>query len=1353
MKYRLHQLIWLFIALALLDNTNITEAHMIRRLTHSDGLPSSSVMSVLSAENGFLWLGTVDGLGIYDGHFVHNFNTQFAKKNLSGNLIHSIHETRDAMWIQTNYGLDRLSKENNRIENFEDFRENKTFVSDNKDILIALGNPDKLYYYIEGESETFQPLEGMTTNERLRTITLSGDTLRVYEENGIRAFLINKKKGGNISIIKQLPFQEFKIDRCFPDYNGKLWITDPSGMIWLYDPASGNKKLYADLREERKKRGTIFSIARHKDSNELFVGFQWNDVLKLFFNNNGDEPEITELGINSGIVRIEPDCNQEVMWIITDGQGVYEYIDADVSIRSLKYSDLKHLIRRPVRALWVDNDDTLWIGTKGDGILRLKNINKSPQARHMNPELIDPSNSALLHKEVYSFSSSQRPILWIGTAAGLNYYSYADKKIKVLPFSEITIPRDIHSIYEENENILWVAASGQGIYRIEIEGPADNPVVKRVKSFSNDNGNWALNFFFAIHPGKDRVMYGVNRGYGAVEIKNNEMTMLPLYNDYSTRMVNDMFAIEVQGDTLWYGTGAGVIRKIGNEEKLYDRSSGLSSTTIHAMIMTDDKDLWLSTNDGLACLDTDTGNIKLYNHSSGVEINEFSDGAFCRNGNDIYFGGVDGIVKVSLGSESLSSTVDYAPVYFTGIIIGGKYNNLNTYRTESGVRIPHNENSFSIELASPDHINGSHYTFYYKLEKDKDWNVAENRRVNFSHLPYGSYKLMARYTDNATGYTSPTYSLDFKVLAPWYLSWWAKTIYFIFALAALVAAIYYALWRQKREQKRRIKELKQDQKEKMYENKLRFFTGITHEFSAPLTLIYGPCERILTHRGIDSYTQRYINLIRHNAERLNSLIQEIIDFGRIESGVMPRVITNVNVSMLCTDTLQLFTSLEEQNSVHLERDIDPDVIWPTDVRSFTKILYNLLSNAFKYTPSYGTIRLSLHQTSDKLQLKVYNTGKGISDKDKKRIFDRYTVFENMEENATKGLSSRNGLGMATCHAMVEHLEGDIEINTEIGKFAEFIVTLPELPLSSTLSKDVIDEAMPIIHSQSVEMPELPESSIQENMQVNGNTQDNGNTQRSILIIDDDAEILHLLTDAMVPQFEVYTALNAQEGLNIVKEKNPDIIITDIMMAGEGGIWFTKKVKEDRHTAHIPIVMLSAKSTSLDKIAGLKAGADAYVAKPFSTGYLLEVVKRLLSSRGELKEYYKSSASAFEYVDGKTISQPDKDFINKLKDVMEESIGNSDLTADLLAESLGMSTRNLYRKMKTLQLPPPIDFIRQHRIKHAAHLLATTSITIQEVLLRTGFNNRSYFYKEFDKAYGMTPKAYRLQEQNNLKKEA
>ena len=1346
MKFRFYQLFWILIVITFLGNSNGAEAHMIRRLTHSDGLPSSSVMSVLSAENGFLWLGTVDGLGIYDGHFIHNFNSQFSPDNLSGNLIHSIHETKDAMWIQTNYGLDRLSKENSRIENFDDFRENKTFVSDNKDVMIALGDSNKLYYYVEGESKAFQPLEGLTT-DHLVTVTLRGDTLNVYQENGIRRFLLDKKKGGNLGIIKQLPFQEFRIDRCFPDYDGKMWIAEPSGVIWLYDQASGNKEKIADLSDERKKRGPIFSIARHKESNELFVGFQWNDCLKLSFNNNGTDPEVTELGINSGIVKIEPDCNQEVMWIITDGQGAYEYIDADVSIRSLKYSDLNNLIKRPVRALWVDNDDTLWIGTKGDGILRLKNIHKSPHARNFSTDLIDTSNSSLLHKEVYSFSSSRRPILWIGTAAGLNYYSYADKQIKVLPFSGVARPRDIHSIYEESDSILWVAASGQGIYRIKLEGTGDNPVAKGVKSFSNDNGNWALNFFFAIHPGKDGVMYGVNRGYGAVEIKDDEMTMLPLYNDYPSRMVNDMFAVEVQGDTLWYGTGAGVIRKIGKDETYYDRSAGLSNTTIHAMILTDDKDLWMSTNDGLACLDTETGNIKLYNHSSGVEINEFSDGAFCRNGNDIYFGGVDGIVKVSMGSESSPSTVDYAPVYFTGIIIGGKYHNLNTYRTKSEVKIPHNENSFSIELASPDHINGSHYAFYYKLEKDKDWNVAENHRVTFSHLPYGSYKLMARYIDNATGYTSPVYSLDFKVLAPWYLSWWMKTVYSILVLAALSGAIYYMLWRQRRDQKRRIKELKRDQKEKMYENKLRFFTGITHEFSAPLTLIYGPCERILSHRGIDSYTQRYINLIRHNAERLNSLIQEIIDFGRIENGVMPRIISDVNVSMLCTDTLQLFTSLEEQNSVHLERDIEPNLMWPTDVRSFTKILYNLISNAFKYTPSYGTIRLSLHNTGDKLQLKVYNTGKGISDKDKKRIFDRYTVFENMEENATKGLSSRNGLGMATCEAMVEHLEGEIEIRSEIGKYAEFVVTLPALPLSSTLSKDVIDEGMPIIQPQSVEMPELPEAPKQEMRSDN-----NDNKELSILIIDDDAEILHLLTDAMTPQFEVYTAINAQEGLKIVKEKNPDIIITDIMMAGEGGIWFTKKVKEDRLTTHIPIVMLSAKSTSVDKIAGLKAGADAYVAKPFSTGYLLEVVNRLLSSRGELKNYYKSSASAFEYMDGKAMNQPDKDFIKGLKEVVEESIRDSELTADILAEKMGMSTRNLYRKMKTLQLPPPIDFIRQHRIKHAAHLLATTSLSIQDVLIESGFNNRSYFYKEFDKVYGMTPKAYRLQEQNILKKE-
>ncbi|MDE6078309.1 MAG: response regulator, partial [Muribaculaceae bacterium] len=258
-----------------------------------------------------------------------------------------------------------------------------------------------------------------------------------------------------------------------------------------------------------------------------------------------------------------------------------------------------------------------------------------------------------------------------------------------------------------------------------------------------------------------------------------------------------------------------------------------------------------------------------------------------------------------------------------------------------------------------------------------------------------------------------------------------------------------------------------------------------------------------------------------------------------------------------------------------------------------------------------------------------------------------------------------------------------------------------------------------------------------------------NQDITILIIDDDAEILHLLHDSMA-EFEIYTATNAQAGLKIVTDKNPDLIITDIMMAGEGGIWFTKKVKENRHTAHIPIVMLSAKSTSVDKIAGLKAGADAYVAKPFSTAYLLEVVKRLLSSRGELKDYYKSSASAFEYLDGKTLSQNDKEFMNRLKELVEESICDSELSADVLAEKMNMSLRNLYRKMKILQLPPPIDFIRQHRLKHAAHLLATTSIPIQDVFMQSGFNNRSYFYKEFDKVYGMTPRAYRIQKQEEMK---
>ncbi|MDE6078061.1 MAG: hypothetical protein K2G29_10040, partial [Muribaculaceae bacterium] len=464
--------------------------------------------------------------------------------------------------------------------------------------------------------------------------------------------------------------------------------------------------------------------------------------------------------------------------------------------------------------------------------------------------------------------------------AVLSGMSKAERKIKVLPFADQKFPLDIHSIYEESENAIWVAASGQGIYRIELSGSPESPVATRMKEFSNDNGNWSMNFFFALHPGKNGVIYGVNRGYGAVAIRGEEMMLQPLCHDYPTRMVNDMYAIETQGDTIWYGTGAGLIRKYGDEEILFDCSSGLANATVHALGMDGKNGLWISTNDGLARLDTSTGVMRLYNHSAGVEVCEFSDGAFCRKGNDLYFGGVDGIVRVSIGNKSLPANVDYSPVYFTGLTINGVWQGLNTYNPDNKLSINSAENSFSIDLASPDHINGSHYSFYYKLEKDKEWSLAENHRVNFSHLPYGTYKLLARYIDNATGFTSPVYSLDMEVLVPWYMSWWAKTVYFLLIVALITFVVVLLLWRQREMQKRKIKELKQEQKEKMYENKLRFFTGITHEFSAPLTLIYGPCERILNHRGIDGYTERYVNLIRHNAERLNSLIQEIIDFGR-----------------------------------------------------------------------------------------------------------------------------------------------------------------------------------------------------------------------------------------------------------------------------------------------------------------------------------------------------------------------------------------------------------------------------------------------------------------------------------------
>lgn len=798
-----------------------------------------------------------------------------------------------------------------------------------------------------------------------------------------------------------------------------------------------------------------------------------------------------------------------------------------------------------------------------------------------------------------------------------------------------------------------------------------------------------------------------------------------------------------QHEDIWLGTSYGLtklkISSNGNYDyKNFNENEGLPNNTIHGIIEDKEGHLWLSSNTGIILFDSQKNTFRNFNHRTGLDITEFSDNAYFQDkiNNRYFFGGVNGVVWIKKEKKKKNNFVP--DIHFTKVRIFNKEYNIHEFEKKDSnsqnIVLNHNQNFFAVSFVATDFINGENCRYSYKLENFNNvWMDTRSNEAQFTNIPPGDYTLKVKYNDGGNSNDNLIKSIRIIILPPWYQSITAQIIYVLLIIGVGLGFWHYIRRKYERRKAAMSKKLNEKYKEEMYEGKLRFFTNITHEFCTPLTLIYGPCERILQHENSDVFIKKYAQIIKSNTERLNSLIQEVIDFRRMETGNQICHIQELNISKLAKDIIDSFGELAEQNQIHLETDISPDIIWKSDYSGFTKILNNLISNAFKYSPENGTIRISIKIKVDKLNIQVYNTGKGICKENIPLIFNRYSVLDNIQENSIKGLSSRNGLGLAICQSMVELLQGTIEVKSEIDQYAQFIVNLPQLEVTEE-AEHVLNEtpkSEPLNNNTNIETAERGDYEKEFNQ-----------PETTILMIDDNKELLWMLKDILSDEYSILTAENGEEGLVLLKQKTPDLIITDIMMPKIDGITLIKQLKSNKHTMHIPLIILSAKNTTDEKIEGIESGADAYIPKPFNTQYLRSIIKQLLKKQEELKQYYNSSASAFEFSGGQLLQQEDKKFMETAVELINKNMDNTEFGPEELAEAMQTSSRNLYRKFKNLDQLPPKDFIKEQRINYAAKLLLTTTLTIQEIMYRTAFTNRSHFYKEFGKRYNQTPKEYR-----------
>lgn len=1321
---------------------HILYAYSLRQFSNKDGLSNSAIPSLYQDQEGIIWIGSCDGLNIFDGNSIQQYHPDSSKALLSGNLIHHIMEAeKDVLWIKTNYGFDRLDTKQQTCQNFTEFKDNFHIAKSDDNELFILKDDGYLYHY-QQEQQTFQRLKvpPMAFEHVLSMMIDTNNVLWIFTSNNNTCSYSIKKENQELTLVPNNLFTHpEKLLWAFSDEHLAYFI-DETYSLYEYDFNNLKEYYIADLKTEIESHGDVSSVI--KQQNDYYIGFKSSGLIILkYMADQKIKYQIQSTEIHSGIFCLMKDKFQDIVWIGTDGQGLYMYYNDAFSITNTLLDTPIYQINNPVRALYYDEEQTLWIGTKGGGILRIKNY--SPEVSTLTSfDRFTVSNSSLINNAVYCFAPGGMDKLWIGTENGINYYSYKEKKLKEFPIiANGKKVKYVHSINELNDTTLWIATVGEGIVKVILKEDNVSPVIKSANRIVQDNGRMATNYFFTSFQENDSILWFGNRGYGAyhLNIKTEKLTPHRFDDIVNSQTVNDIFAIHKNSKGYWLGTSSGLLHYTPNSPQHHDRAKLLSNNTIHGILEDLQGNLWISTNQGLVRFNQQSNTSQTYDKGNGLTTTEFSDGAFYKDTRTgtLFFGGTNGFVTIKSNNYLIE---DYMPqIHFKGLSIFGKEYNIHDFLTvddkQITLQLDYSQNFFCIDFMALDYINGNNYSYSYKLDKiSEHW--IESGTVSsaiFSNLSPGQYTLLVKYKNNINGKESQPVELSICITPPWYLSNWAYTAYFILFAIFCTLIIYQIIWKYRLKQYHMIEKMNREKKEEIYESKLRFFTNITHEFCTPLTLIYGPCEKILAYTHTDSYIRKYGQIIQQNAEKLNSLILELLEFRRLETGNKTLSIQRLPVADKIRSIADSFSELAENRELNYLLDIQPDIQWNTDISCFNKIANNLLSNAFKYTPNKGNITLELKTEDQQLILRISNSGKGIAKENLDKIFDRYKILDSFETN---GNNSRNGLGLAICKSMVTLLNGQINVESIPDETTTFTVILPEL---SPTEQEV---------SHEVYQTELLKTNIKP-IELEKTVKNFDSSKQTIMIIDDDPSMLWFISEIFINSYNVLSFSNAKEALATLELKQPDLIISDVMMPEIDGLSFTHRVKQNKLWSHIPLILLSALHHEDDQVKGIDSGAEAYVTKPFNVKYLEKIVYQLIKRKSDLKEYYNSIFSSFQIENGNLIHQEDHDFLNKITEIIEKNLENPELSVELLSSELGYSSRQFYRKLKPITEKSPTDIIKEYRLTIAERLLLTKNFTIEEIMDKTGFTNRGTFYKLFAQRFGMPPRQYREQQKSKV----
>ncbi|HAM98724.1 MAG TPA: hybrid sensor histidine kinase/response regulator [Marinilabiliales bacterium] len=1335
--------------------------YSFKHLTINQGLSNNQINCMFRDSKGFMWFGTASGLNRYDGNgfkiFTHSDTD--ATSIIENSIIDIQEDYQENLWVNTGAGLSIF------------FPETEKFIFPINPYLSSLGFTDSLVlvfidhqknfwltnnqqecFNYSGEENKWQKVEafsGKTITDFFHydhwvyAVFTDGQIVAVNTESleGEPAINIPLLTGGssvnsfNIYVDTDQDiwlFQETNpIGAFYFSSRGKKWhhLTNSAGCKF---PLSSNT--VKDIVEDTQK--LIWIATDHGGINVINKSIE--NVVYLE-NNPKDPRSLAEKSIMCLY------CDSEsILWAGTYKYGISYYSESIFKFNHIRFnvSGLEAEFDNDINNFQEDLEGNLWIGSNNKGLIRIDNVTKKQMLFQHNPN----NPQSISNNVVVSLTCDRKGRIWAGTyQGGLNCYDggrFIHYRNQANNANSIASDL-VWDIVEDNQGNLWIATLGGGIDCFDVQ----TGFFKH--HTSQTHPGLASDYVLCIQETKEKnLLLGTAHGVSIYYPKTGTFQIIQ-GNFSGTKPLTNRNVLSVYEDSrglIWVGTrgGLNIINPKNDDLILLNEESGIADNVICGILEDDQKNIWISTANGLShivlSINPKTGEYNFipsnYDEKDGLQGKAFNErSAYKTSSGEILFGGTNGYnsvlpanIKYNRNRPNLVFTnflLFNKPVFIDSVYQKRKILEKSISNTIL-IELEHNQNIFTIEFSALNYLLPDKTIYSYKMEGfDLNWTTISGNRhsATYTNLNPGKYTFKVKAANNDGYWTENPIELNLVVHPPFWRSTWAYILYYLLITGLLILSGTFFRRRVKMRFQLAQERLEAKRTRELDEMKLRFFTNISHEFRTQISLIIIPLEKLIKTMDNEE-DKKALKLINRNANKLLQLVNQLLDFRKMDVQGHKLNLSTGDIVQFIRETCLSFAEMYEKKNMHLTfSSVTEEIRMNFDEDKISKIINNLLSNAYKFTPVGGNIDVKLTLVNENnnhqlLKVSVADNGIGVKDEDKSRIFERFYQVNTADAKAG------SGIGLHLSKEYVKLHGGEIWMENNGAQGSIFIFTIPMVnSLLTDFERHELVETLSTYHEDELETPQAT---------IDG-------TRKCVLVVEDNEDFRNFICSSLLEHYDVLEAPNGKDAFEIIVHKLPDLVISDVMMPEMDGYELCKRIKNDMRSSHIPVILLTAHTAKEHIVQGLELGADEYITKPFNFDILLLRINKLLEQRAEM--HYQIKQKREINPSEINISSLDEKLIESAIKCVEENMDNPDFSVEMLSHEMSMSRVHLYKKLLSITGKTPIEFIRIIRLKRAAQLLGKSQLSVSEIAYQVGFNNPKYFSRYFKEEFGLLPSVY------------